>query len=424
MSLKNKKISIIGQGYVGLPLTIEFSKKYKKIIGFDNSKKRISEIKNNIDHNKEIKKSEFKKIKNVDFTNDSSKISNSDFYIITVPTPLNKKKEPDLSSLIEATKMVAKNLKKKSIVIYESTVYPGCTEEVCVPIIKKFSKFKYNKDFFCGYSPERINVGDKNHSLIKIIKVISGSNIASTKKINKLYKSIIKAGTFVAKNIKVAEASKVIENTQRDLNIALVNELSMIFKKMKINTTDVLNVANTKWNFIKYEPGLVGGHCIGVDPYYLTYKSKKIGHDPKIINAGRKVNDGMPKYVAKRILINMKNKNVKIKKSSALILGCTFKKNCTDTRNSKIFDLATYLKLVDVKVDIYDPWVNSSEINELKNFNFINNINKKYDVIVIGVAHDIFKKFTKNELKKISKKINVIFDVNNFLNEGIASERL
>ncbi len=424
MLMKNKKISVIGQGYVGLPLTIEFGKKYKKIVGFDNSSKRILEIKKNIDNNKEIKKSEFIKARNVNFTDDPKNISNSDFFIITVPTPLNRNKKPDLSNLIKATKIVAKKIKKKSIVIYESTVYPGCTEEVCVPIIEKFSNLKYNIDFFCGYSPERINVGDKKHSLIKITKVVSGSNVNSTKKIDKLYKSIIKAGTFVAKSIKIAEAAKVIENTQRDLNIALVNELSMVFKKMKINTNDVLDVANTKWNFIKYDPGLVGGHCIGIDPYYLAYKSKKIGHDPKIINAGRKVNDGMSKYIARRILMNMKNKKIKIRNSSALILGCAFKKNCTDTRNSKIFDLAGYLSVLGIKVDIYDPWVNNLEINGSKKFSFIQKIKKKYDVVILGVAHDIFKKFSNTKIKKLLKKINVIYDLCNFLSKEIITERL
>ncbi len=421
---KNKKISVIGQGYVGLPLTIAFGKKYKNIIGFDNSSKRINEIKKNFDHNKEITKSEFKKVKNVDFTDNSNKINNSDYFIITVPTPLKKNKKPDLSNLLQATKMVAKNIKKNSIIIYESTVFPGCTEEICIPLIEKFSNLKYNVDFFCGYSPERINVGDKKHSLIKIVKVVSGSNKVSTKKINHLYKSIIKAGTFIAKSIKTAEAAKVIENTQRDLNIALVNELSMIFKKMKINTSEVLRVADTKWNFVRYEPGLVGGHCIGVDPYYLSYKSKKIGHDPRIINAGRKVNDGMSNYIAKRIFFNMKNKKIKVRNSKILILGCTFKKNCTDTRNSKIFDLVNKLKISGINVDIHDPWIKNKKDENLKKLKIISKIKKKYDVIVLGVAHNIFKKFKNYQIKKFLKKTNVVYDLCNFFDDDIVTERL
>lgn len=424
MLIKNKKISIIGQGYVGLPLTIELGKKYKDIIGFDNSINRISEIRKKIDKNKEISRSDFLKAKNVTFTSNKNDLSKSDFFIITVPTPLNSKKEPDLTSLINATKLVAKNLKKKSIIIYESTVYPGCTEEVCVPILEKHSHLKFNKDFFCGYSPERINVGDKKHSLTKIVKVVSGSNSWSTKKINQLYKSFIKVGTFIAKSIKIAEAAKVIENTQRDLNIALVNELSMIFKKMNINTIDVLNVANTKWNFVKYQPGLVGGHCIGIDPYYLTYKSKKIGHFPKIINAGRNVNDAMSNYVARRILTNMKNKNIRIKNSRSLILGCAFKKNCTDIRNSKIFDLADHLKKSGIKVDIYDPLVNVTNTENGNKLKLTKILNKKYDVIILGVAHNIFKKFSKSKIKKLSKKISVIYDLGNFLDHKIITERL
>lgn len=425
MKIKNKKISIIGQGYVGLPLTIEIGKKYQNVIGFDNSLERINEINDKFDYNKEISNSEFNRVKNINFTYDPIKISKSDFFIVTVPTPLNKRREPDLTSLIEATKLVAKNIKKKSIIVYESTVYPGCTEEICVPILEEISKMKFNKDFFCGYSPERINVGDKNHSLTKIIKIVSGSSVNSRNKINKFYKSIIKAGTYVAKNIKIAEAAKVIENTQRDLNIALVNELSMIFNKMKINTLDVLNAADTKWNFIKFNPGLVGGHCIGIDPYYLTYKSKKIGHNPRIINAGRSVNDGMANYISKRIFFNMKKKKIKFKNSKALILGCAFKKNCTDIRNSKIFDLARFLNTHKINVDIYDPWVKKDKnINDKKYFNFITDIKKKYDVIILGVGHDIFKKFNLKRLNKISKKQKVIFDIANFLDYGNSVEKL
>tara|TARA_Y100000992_G_scaffold302691_1_gene278474 strand:+ start:5433 stop:6704 length:1272 start_codon:yes stop_codon:yes gene_type:complete len=422
--LKNKKISIIGQGYVGLPLTIELGKKYKNIIGFDNSKKRILEIKKLKDANKEIKKEDFYKAKKAQFTYDVEKISKSDFFIITVPTPIDKKNKPDLSNLISATKTVAQNIKKSSIIIYESTVYPGCTEEVCVPILEKYSKLKFNKDFFCGYSPERINVGDTSHTLTKIKKVVSGSSFYSTKKINQLYKSIINAGTYVAKSIKVAEAAKVIENTQRDLNIALINELSMIFNKINIDTNDVLDTANTKWNFIKYKPGLVGGHCIGVDPYYLTYKSKKVGHTPKIIQAGRKVNDNMSKYIANRTLKLLDSKKINYKKTYGLILGCAFKKNCTDTRNSKTFELAKNLESSKIKIDIYDPWVDYFELRKQYKLNFIDKIKKRYDFIIMTVSHNNFKKFTPQKLKKIVNKKNIIFDVTGILNRKIISERL
>ena len=422
--LKNKKISIIGQGYVGLPLTIEFGKKYNNVIGFDNSKKRILEIKKLKDINKEIKKKDFYKAKKIKFTNKVEKISKSDFFIITVPTPIDKKNKPDLSSLISATRIVAQNIKKNSIIIYESTVYPGCTEEVCVPILEKYSRLKFNEDFFCGYSPERINVGDTSHTLTKIKKVVSGSSLISTKKINQLYKSIIKAGTFVAKSIKVAEAAKVIENTQRDLNIALINELSMIFNRIKIDTNDVLDTANTKWNFIKYKPGLVGGHCIGVDPYYLTYKSKKLGLIPKIIQAGRKVNDNMSKYIANRTLKLLNSKKINHKKTNALILGCAFKNNCTDTRNSKTFDLAKNLESSKIKIDIYDPWVDYIELRKQYKLNFIDKIKKRYDLIIMTVSHSDFKKFTPLKLKRIVKKNNIIFDVTGLLNRKIISERL
>ena len=329
-----------------------------------------------------------------------------------------------MSNLINATKLVGKNLKKKSIIIYESTVYPGCTEEICVPILEKNSGLKFNKDFFCGYSPERINVGDKSHTITKIKKVVSGSNIKTTRKINKLYNSIIKAGTFMAKSIKVAEAAKVIENTQRDLNIALINELSMIFNKMGIDTNDVIDAANTKWNFIKFKPGLVGGHCIGVDPYYLTYKSKKVGHIPKIIQAGRKVNDHMSKYVSERIVKMLRSKKIEYKNSTGLILGCAFKKNCTDTRNSKTFDLVKNLNLLKIKTEIYDPWVSYSSLRKQYNYKFIEKINKKYDFIIMTVSHDKFKKFSSNFIKRITKKNNIIFDITGILSRNIVSERL
>ena len=421
---QNKKISVIGQGYVGLPLAIELGKKYRNVIGYDNSNKRILEIKKKVDSNKQISFYEFSKAKYLIFTTNENKIYNSDFFIITVPTPIDKNKKPDLRSIKKASEIVGKNLCKNNIVVYESTVFPGCTEEICVPILEKSSGLKYNRDFFCGYSPERINVGDKRYTITKVKKVVSGSNLQSTRKINNLYKTIIKAGTFVAKSITVAEAAKVIENTQRDLNIALVNELSVIFNKMNIDTSDVLDAADTKWNFVKYKPGLVGGHCIGVDPYYLTYKSKKIGYSPKIILSGRELNDNMSKHVFIRIKKLFIKKKIKINTSKVLILGCAFKKNCTDTRNSKVFDLAKYLKLSNAKVDIYDPWVNYSDLKKYYNFNFIYKVHKKYDLVILAVGHDLFKKFTPGKLKKITKRKRIIFDIKSFLEKKIISDRL
>ncbi len=421
---KKTKVSVIGQGYVGLPLTIEFSKKYKKVVGFDNSLPRIKQINQKIDVNKEVSKIAFKKAKHIKFTNEEESIKDSDFFIITVPTPINKSNLPDLENIKSASKIVGKQIKKNSIVIYESTVFPGCTEEICVPILEKNSGLKYNKDFYCGYSPERINVGDKRFVLTKIKKVVSGSNPKIAKKINDLYSLIIDAGTYLAKSIRVAEAAKVIENTQRDLNIALINELSIIFKKMNLDTDDVLDAAATKWNFIKYKPGLVGGHCIGVDPYYLTYKSKKVGYNPKLILNGRKLNDNMSKFVSERIKKLMVINKMKIKKAKVLILGCAFKKNCTDTRNSKIFDLAKSLKSSKMNIDIYDPWVEYKNLKSNYDFNFLNKIKKKYDVLILGVGHDIFKKFNPYYIKKIMNKKKIIYDVKSFLKKEIVTERL
>jgi len=336
-----QKISVIGVGYVGLPLAIKLqSKNY--VIAFDTNAKRIKELKLGFDVFKDQPKKEILKFKQIKFSNNDRDIKNSDFFIITVPTPVNKNKKPDLKPLISATKIVGKNLKKNSIVVYESTVYPGCTEEICIPILEKKSNLKLNKDFYCGYSPERINVGDNIHKLESINKIVSGSNKIALNKIFQLYSSIIKATVHKAETIKVAEAAKVIENTQRDLNIALINELSIIFSKLNINTNEVLNAAATKWNFIRYEPGLVGGHCVGVDPFYLTYKAEKIGYHPKVILSGRNINDKMSYHVFKTVLNKSKKLKINIKKSNILIMGYSFKENCSDIRNSKVSDLVNY----------------------------------------------------------------------------------
>jgi UDP-N-acetyl-D-galactosamine dehydrogenase len=410
----NKIITIIGVGYVGLPLAIKFSK-FFKVICFDTNNDRISQLKNRVDIYNDQK---VPKNKNLNFTNNLNDINKSDFYIITVPTPVDQNNEPDLKHIKEASIIVAKSLKKNSIVIYESTVYPGCTEEVCVPILEKYSNFKYNKDFFCAYSPERINVGDNLYQLENIKKIVSASNKKSLNKVFNLYNLIIKAGIYKAENIKVAEAAKVIENTQRDLNIALVNELSIIFEKLKINTQSVLDAAATKWNFVKYTPGLVGGHCVGVDPYYLTYKSKKIGYDPKVILSGRKLNDNMSKYVFEQILEKTKINNIKFKNLKILILGYSFKENCSDTRNSKVSDLVDNFLKKKIDLIIHDPLVLRDHLKKNHKKFFFENLKlnkKKFNVIILSVPHLKLLKNFKNILKNYSAKKYIIFDVKSAL---------
>ena len=420
-----KKISIIGLGYVGLPLAIEFAK-IARVIGFDNNKQRVEKLNNKIDENLQVKKKDFLHKNSLKFSTNKNDLTNSDYFIVTVPTPIDHKNKPDLKHLIESTKIIGKYLKKNSIVVYESTVYPGCTEEVCVPILQKISGLKFNKDFFCGYSPERINVGDNRFTLKKIKKVTSGSTPSSAKKIDALYKKIITAGTHLASSIKVAEASKVIENTQRDLNIGLVNELSIIFNLLKIDTKEVIEAAATKWNFIPYSPGLVGGHCIGVDPYYLTYKAEKLGYKPKIILSSRKLNNSMSSHVAKRFTYLMKSKKIKVNKSKVLIFGITFKKNCTDIRNTKVLDLIKHLRLKKVEVDVYDPWADLNSLKGKMNFKFISNLTEKknYDGAILAVSHDCFSKFQKKGFGKLLKKKSVVYDVKSFLDKSLSDERL
>ena len=422
-NLNKKEIVVVGLGYVGLPLSIEFGKKYQTL-GYDVNKKRVKELNKNYDSSYQISKKQIQGSKKLNVTSNFRDIKKKDIYIITVPTPINLKSEPDLNNLIEATKQVGRSIKPGSIVIFESTVFPGCTEEICVPILQKYSKLTFNKDFFCGYSPERINVGDERYTLTKIKKVVSGSNIETSKKIDLLYKSIIKAGTYTAKSIKIAEASKVIENTQRDLNIALVNEFSLIFQKLKLDTNDVLDAASTKWNFIKYKPGLVGGHCIGVDPYYLAYKSKKVGHHPRIILNGRNLNDKMSAHVFKRIISLTKIKKLVPKKLKCLILGCTFKKNCNDIRNSKVFDLAKKIKENFKQLDIYDPWIDIKETKKSFKYNFLKKIEIKYDVIILAVPHDEFKSIRNIIFKENLKSNHIVYDLKNFLDRNRITERL
>ena len=412
--MKKIKIGVIGLGYVGLPLAIEFGKKYQTI-GFDINQTRVSELLRGIDSTLEIEKEQLiSTLKNNLFviTCEEEKLKSCNFYIITVPTPTDKNNRPVLTPLMKASKTVAKFLKKNDIVVYESTVFPGCTEEDCVPVLEEISGLKFNKDFFCGYSPERINPGDKDHTVTKILKVTSGSNKDSALIIDKVYNSIISAGTHLASSIKVAEAAKVIENSQRDINIAFVNELSKIFNLLNIDTNEVLEAASTKWNFLNFKPGLVGGHCIGVDPYYLAQKAIEVGYNPEIILAGRRLNDSMGVYVANLIIKNLIKKEFQVKGSKILILGITFKENCPDTRNSKVPDIINELKDFGLLVDVYDPWVNDPKSNiELKN-NLDNTI---YDSILVAVAHDCFVKLDYN---LILNKKGFVFDLKGILNKN------
>lgn len=415
MNSKNVKLGIIGLGYVGLPLAVEFGKKFKNVIGFDLKRKRIKELRSLIDITEEVSKRELKSSKNLSFSYDLKDIETCNCYIVAVPTPVNSKKKPDFKLLKNASKIVGNVLKKNDVIIFESTVYPGATEEICVPILEKTSKLKFNVDFFVGYSPERINPGDKKHTIKNIIKIVSGSNVKITKFVSDLYSKIVKAGTHEVSSIKVAEAAKVIENTQRDLNIALINELSIIFKKLNLNTEEVLRAAETKWNFISFRPGLVGGHCIGIDPYYLTHKSKKIGYNPKIILAGRNLNDHMPNYVGDQILKKIKKLNQK--KNRILIMGLSFKENCPDIRNSKIFDLHNFLLKQNIDVDVFDPVVDKKE-KEISSINLVKYPRKKfYDCIILAVKHDDFVKMTYKEISSFNKRDGIIYDLKYIFNK-------
>ncbi|TBR19265.1 MAG: nucleotide sugar dehydrogenase [Chitinophagaceae bacterium] len=428
--LSQKNIAVIGLGYVGLPLAIEFGKKYK-VLGFDIDKNRISELNSGIDRTKEadmgvmlFAMNLFKNSKNkgLRFSCQTEDLESYNVYIVTVPTPINQFKKPDLTSLLRASEMIGKVLKKGDIVIYESTVYPGCTEEDCVPVLEKYSQLKFNQDFFCGYSPERINPGDRVNTLTKIKKVTSGSTPAIAKQVDELYQSIITAGTHLAPSIKVAEASKAIENAQRDINISFVNELALIFDRMGIDTNDVIEAAGTKWNFLKYKPGLVGGHCIGVDPYYLAHKAESLGYHPQVILSGRRVNDTMGMFVANKVVKLLIAKNHIISKSNVLILGITFKENCPDIRNSKIIDVVHELKQFHVVVDVYDPHADKQEVKKDFNINLLNSIKKKYSAVVLAVAH---KEFLNLDIASLtSSSSSVIFDIKSFLNRSIVDSRL
>jgi len=428
-SLKNNKIAIIGLGYVGLPLAVEFAKKYK-VFGFDTNHQRINHLKESFDHTNEINSKELKSVITDDCTtltglfctSEIDSLRNCNIFIVTVPTPVDKNNRPNLQPLLKASKMVGEILKKGDIVIYESTVYPGVTEDECVPVLEQHSGLKFNIDFFAGYSPERINPGDKQHTVANILKITAGSTAESSQIIDDLYSSIIVAGTYKASSIKVAEAAKVIENAQRDINIAFVNELAMIFNKLGINTQEVLDAAGTKWNFIKFQPGLVGGHCIGVDPYYLAQKAQEAGYHPEIILAGRRVNDGMGSYVADELVKRMVSIG-NVNNIEVLILGFTFKENCPDVRNTKVIDIVRRLEEYNIKVTIHDPWADPEQVKNEYGVICQNGATKerKYDAIVLAVAH---QKFRDLDISSMCKENTVVYDIKSMLPESVVDMRL
>lgn len=417
-------IVVIGLGYVGLPLAVEFGMKFDTI-GFDINEKRIAELNDGHDRTLEITRQKMASSKMISFSSDLEDLKRANIYIVTVPTPIDRYNRPDLTPLYKASEAVGSVLSEGDIVIYESTVFPGCTEEECVPVLEKFSNLKYNIDFFCGYSPERINPGDKKHTVTEIMKVTSGSTPEIGKRVDNLYKTIINAGTHLASCIRVAEAAKVIENSQRDLNIAFVNELAKIFGMLDIDTTEVLEAAGTKWNFLPFRPGLVGGHCIGVDPYYLTHKAQEIGYHPEIILSGRRLNDNMGKYVADEVVKLMIKKEHKIAGSNILILGITFKENCPDIRNSHVTDVISELQDYDVNVSVYDPWADAGEVLDEYGIELAARPNSdqkaNYDAVILAVAHEKFKEI---DFTKFSKEGVVIYDIKSVLDKSIIDKRL
>ena len=416
--MNNKKICLVGLGYVGLPLAVAFAEKFQ-VVGFDISSTRIQELEDGHDMALEIDDNLLASVKgNIQYTSNIQDAKDCNIYIVTVPTPIDKANKPDLTPLVESSKTIGSVLSKNNIVIYESTVYPGVTEDVCVPELEKSSGMKFNQDFYCGYSPERINPGDKEHTVTKILKVTAGSTPEIAKEVDDLYKQVITAGTYMASSIKVAEASKVIENTQRDVNIALINELALIFDQMDIDTNEVLEAAATKWNFIKLTPGLVGGHCIGVDPYYLTFKAKELGYQPDLILAARQINNGMSKYIANQTIKEMIKANKAIKDSNVLMLGVTFKEDCPDMRNTKVVDIIDELKDFGVNIDVYDPWIDLKEKEKWHTYEIISNpidSNKKYDAIVVAVGHKEFKAYTTENYSHLSNNKEVIIDIKNIV---------
>jgi len=420
--MKKKKICLVGLGYVGLPLAVAFAEKFQ-VVGFDISSTRIQELEDGYDITLEIDDNLLASVKNnIQYTSDIQDAKDCNIYIVTVPTPIDKANKPDLTPLVESSKAIGSVLSENNIVIYESTVYPGVTEDICVPELEKSSGMRFNQDFYCGYSPERINPGDKEHTVTKILKVTAGSTPKIAKEVDDLYKQVITAGTYMASSIKVAEASKVIENTQRDVNIALINELALIFDQMGIDTNEVLDAAATKWNFIKLTPGLVGGHCIGVDPYYLTFKAEEVGYKPDLILAARQINNGMSKYIADKTIKEMIKVGKVIKDSNILMLGVTFKEDCPDMRNTKVVDIIEELKDFGANVDVYDPWVDHKRESKWYKHGIIDNplkSNKIYDAIVVAVGHKQFKNFSTKQYQDLSNGPSVVIDVKNIVDEAV-----
>ena len=424
LDLQNIKLAVIGLGYVGLPLAVEFGKK-RDVLGFDINPRRIAELNNGVDNTLEVESDELKDAVHLRYTSDAAELAQANVYIVTVPTPIDEYKSPDLTPLIRASETIGKVLKRGDIVIYESTVYPGATEEDCVPVLERVSGLRFNEDFFAGYSPERINPGDKVHRLPSIRKVTSGSTPEVADLVDALYSEIITAGTHKASSIRVAEAAKVIENTQRDVNIALINELTLIFNKLGIDTLDVLEAAGTKWNFLPFRPGLVGGHCIGVDPYYLTHKAQSIGYHPEIILAGRRLNDGMGAYVASQLVKSMTKKSIQVQGSRVLIMGLAFKENCPDLRNTRVVDIVHELADYDVSVDVFDPWVNAEEAEKEYGLTLITEPELgQYDGIILAVAHNEFKELGAEKIRALGKASHVLYDLKYVLERGESDLRL
>jgi UDP-N-acetyl-D-galactosamine dehydrogenase len=425
MSIPQKTIAILGLGYVGLPLAVEFGK-LRATLGFDINAKRVAELQSGQDHTLECSLAELKEAHHLRYSHHIEDLKAAQIYIVTVPTPVDQANRPDMTPLIKASETVAKVLKPGDIVIYESTVYPGATEEVCVPVLEKFSGLKFNQDFFCGYSPERINPGDKEHRLPTIKKVTSGSTAAVAEEVDQLYQQIITAGTHKASSIKVAEAAKVIENTQRDVNIALMNELSLIFHKLGIDTLEVLQAAGTKWNFLPFRPGLVGGHCIGVDPYYLTHKAQEVGYHPEVILAGRRINDRMASHVADETVKLMLCKNLPVLGSKVLVLGLTFKENCPDVRNTKVVDIVKALQGYNTQVDVYDPWIDVAEAEHEYGLKCLTTTPApgQYAAIVLAVGHHQFTTLGEQGIKALGQPNAVLYDVKSILPMGAADGRL
>ena len=424
LQLSDLKIAVIGLGYVGLPLAVEFGKKVH-VVGFDIYQKRIDELKSGQDHTLEVSPEELKQATWLSYSASLDDLKNCNFFIVTVPTPIDEFKQPDLTPLIKASTSIGQVLSKGDVVVYESTVYPGATEETCNPVLEQVSGLQFNQDFFAGYSPERINPGDKLHRVTNILKITSGSTPEVADFVDQVYNLVIEAGTYKAASIKVAEAAKVIENTQRDVNIALINELAVIFNKMGIDTEAVLKAAGTKWNFLPFRPGLVGGHCIGVDPYYLTHKAQSIGYHPEIILAGRRLNDGMGAYVVTQLVKGMIKKKIQVEGAKILVLGLSFKENCPDIRNTKIIDIVTELKEYQIDVDVYDPWVDTHEAEHEYGITPVRSVSEnQYDAIILAVAHEQFKQMGAVEIRALGKKAHVLYDLKYVLDASEADIRL